>query len=39
VGNLPGDGKIFEVATWSTIPDSSTRAALIADFMDWVGAT
>lgn len=33
------DGKIFEIATFSTVPDSTTRAAIIADFMSQIGAT
>lgn len=33
------DGKIFEVATWATVPVQATRDAIVADFMAYVGAS
>jgi len=40
IGQAYGKGnvKIFEVATFSTIPSSDERDALVADMMDWIGA-
>ncbi|RWN33422.1 hypothetical protein [Mesorhizobium sp.] len=42
VGNSSGvtvfDGKIFEMASFSTVPSSGDRSAIIADFMAWIGA-
>lgn len=32
------NGKIFEAATFATVPSLAQRNALIANFMDWVGA-
>jgi hypothetical protein len=40
VGYLSGgfyNGKVFEVASFSTVPDLATRDALVADFMNHVG--
>lgn len=33
------DGKLFEAAIFSTVPSAANQDAIVADFMDWVGAT
>jgi len=38
-GNGFFDGKLAEAALWSTVPDESTRNAIIADFMAHAGIT
>ncbi len=38
-GTLPFAGKIFEMATFSTIPNQSQRDALVQSFGLWIGAS
>ncbi|WP_292174988.1 hypothetical protein [Mesorhizobium sp.] len=33
------DGKIFEIATWSAVPDATTRDTIVSGFMTHIGAT
>lgn len=37
-GTAGGNVKIFEMATWSTIPSSTDRDAIVADWKTWIGA-
>lgn len=32
------DGKVFEAAVWTTIPSSTIRDAIVADWKTWIGA-
>jgi hypothetical protein len=33
------NGKIFEAATWSTVPSGATQDAIVNSFKTWIGAT
>jgi hypothetical protein len=37
-GAVTFTGKIFEVATWTTVPNAIDRATIIASFKSWCGA-
>lgn len=37
-GVRPADGKIFEAATWSTVPSTLVQDAVAASFKSWIGA-